>query len=420
MKKQSARNLILAVLGTLALLLLALVCAFRVWAQPPGTEEAALKRYPGPSASPAPRSLTLEPSAAPEPTPDPDALPEGEAIPTVRQDGVYTILLVGNDDGNYNTDTLILGRIDTLRHRMDFVSIPRDTLINSAWEVRKINAVYWGSRLNGGDGITALKAQIARLTGFEPDCYAVVDLELLVEAVDCIGGVRFEVPMAMDYEDPGQALFIHLQPGDQLLNGEQAMGLVRFRSGYITGDLGRIEMQQSFLRACAGQFVSLGSIPHAPELVKLLSEGLETDLSAANIAFFLRQLLSCRAEDIRFYTAPCATAVISGYSYAVLELEPWLALVNDCLNPFDTPVTRENVDLVYPSGNGFAGTAGLRDPDYYRPKPAPTPAPAQHDSGSGETGESGAEIVPAEPTPPPAEEPGPEDGSIPAVIVVEP
>jgi LCP family protein required for cell wall assembly len=400
-KKRIARNLIPAALGALALLLTALVCAWRAWERAPETNRAVLKVYPSPAATAAPR-----PMAAAEPAPEPDVLPEGEAIPSARQDGVYTLLLVGNDDGNYNTDTLILGRIDTVRHRMDFVSIPRDTLINSPWDVRKINAVYWGSRLNGGDGITALKAQIARLTGFEPDCWAVADLELFVAAVDCIGGVRFEVPMAMDYEDQSQNLAIHLQPGEQLLDGEQAMGLVRYRSGYLTGDLGRIEMQQDFLRACAGQFVSLGSIPHAPELLGLLAEGLETDLSAANLAFLLRQLLSCRAEDIRFHTAPCATATISGYSYAVLELEPWLRLVNECLNPFDTPIGPQNVDLVYPSGGSFAGTAGLQDADYYRPKPAPAPVPAAP--------------APEPAAPSPTEEPEPEDGRIPAIIVVEP
>ena len=417
MKKNTARHALLTLLCAAMLLLLALVCAYRIWERAPETSQAGLRVYPSPAATAAPQPIAER--EEPEPEPDPDALPEGEAIPSARQDGVYTILLVGNDDGNYNTDTLILGRIDTVQHRMDFVSIPRDTIVNSPWEVRKINAVYWGSRLNGGDGISALKRQIGRLCGFEPDCWAVVDLDVLVAAVDCIGGVYFDVPMAMDYEDPSQDLHIHLQPGYQLLDGEQAMELCRFRSGYVTGDLGRIEMQQEFLRACAGQFLSLGSIPHAPELVNLLAERLETDLSAANLAFLLRQLFLCRAEDIHFYTAPCSPATVSGYSYAVLELEPWLRLVNESLNPFDTPIGWQNVDLVYRSGDGFAGTAGLQDPDYYRPRP--TPAPAELDAPPAETGGGEAEIITGEVgTPDPVDETGTDDGGVPAIIVIEP
>lgn len=381
MKQNSkrGRGVLLAALGMAALMMLALVCLYRIWERPPELGEAKLTVHQTPSETARPAPVVEEYTAA-------DALPEGEAVATARQDGVYTILLVGNDDGNGNTDTLILGKIDTRQHRMDFVSIPRDTLINTSWEVRKINAVYWGSRNNGGDGISALKQQVARLTGFEPDCYAVVDLDVFVEAVDLIGGVYFDVPMAMDYEDLSQDLRIHLQPGYQLLDGYQAMGLCRYRSGYVMGDLGRIEMQQQFLRACASQLLALGNIPKAPELVRLLAESLDTDLSAANIAFLLRQFLACKAEDIHFVTAPTTPETVSGYSYAVLELDKWLELVNDRLNPFETPITWQNVDLVYRSGAGFAGTAGLRDPDYYRAGEETEPVAAELPPETGDSG----------------------------------
>lgn len=400
------RSMGLAILGTLALLLLGLVCFWRSWERPPETTA-------GPVVQPAPATgARTKPELGPAaetsaPGEDEEQLPTGEALWTARQDGVYTILLVGSDDGNGNTDTLILGRLDTLRHEMDFVSIPRDTLVNLPWEVRKINAVYWGSRLGGGDGITELKRQIARLTGFEPDCYAVVDLDLFVQAVDCVGGVSFDVPMAMDYEDPSQDLRIHLKPGPQVLDGEAAMGLCRYRSGYVTGDLGRIEMQQRFLRACAEQFLSLGSIPRAPKLLSLLAENLETDLSAANMAFLLRQFLACREENVRFCTAPCTPEIISGYSYAVLDLEKWLETVNQRLNPFETPIGPEQLDLVYRSGGGFAGTAGLRDAGYYLPAPAPAPVSASAEDGAA----SEARIAAA-----PAES----EGEKPTIIVIEP
>ncbi len=409
MKKKFDRglNALLTLCFLAAAALTALLGLYRLWERPPAQSGAKQADPSAPAVS-----VVTRGAAAPAA----EALPEGEAISTARQDGVYTILLVGNDDGNYNTDTLILGRLDTVGHRMDFVSIPRDTLINVPWEVRKINAVYWGSRLNGGDGITALKQQVARLCGFEPDCYAVIDLDMFVQAVDLIGGVYFDVPMAMDYEDLSQDLRIHLQPGYQLLNGNQAMGLCRFRSSYVTGDLGRIEMQQQFLRALAGQLLSLGNIPHAAELARLLAANLDTDLSAANIAFFLRQFLSCRAEDIGFYTAPGAPEIISGYSYQVLDLPAWLDLVNQRLNPFDTPIGWENVDLVYRSGGGFAGTAGLRDPAYYEDPPATAPVSAP-ESGAESGGDSEAQIITSageEAAPPP------EEGGSPAIIVIQP
>ena len=363
------------VLTVLALLLTA-GAFYALWEQPPEqTAAVAQSRVESKPESADNRTISRKEETS--------VLPEGEALPGLRQNGVYTLLLAGCDDGNGNTDTLILARLDTNRHRINLVSLPRDTLINVPWEVRKINAVYGGARSQGKDGLAALKTQVARLTGFVPDGCAVVDLTLFTEAVDLLGGIWFDVPMDMDYEDPSQNLSIHLQPGYQLLNGEQAMKLCRYRSGYVTGDLGRIEMQQRFLRACAGQLLQKETFSQLPTLLELLAERMETDLSAANVAWLLRQALACKAEDLHVATAPGHPAWIAGYSYEVLNLEDWLGLLNEALNPFDTPITRESLDLVYGSEGNWASTAELLDAAYYHRNEAAPVAAEPEDAGSG-------------------------------------
>lgn len=292
---------------------------------------------------------------------------DGElAFENPRHDGVYTLLLVGNDDGNGNTDTIILSRFDTENKRIDLVSIPRDTIVNLDWRVRKLNAVYWSAVSEGEEGIEALSRQIKRLTGFSPDCYAVVDMEVVEQAVDLLGGVWFEVPWDMDYEDPSQQLSIHIKQGYQQLSGEQAMGVLRFRDTYSDGDLGRIQVQQQFMKAAAEQFLTLGNIPNIQKLAELLEQGTDTNLSAANIAWFIRQFLRCGAEDINFVTAPNVPEMVAGLSYTFLELEPWLELVNSSLNPYKSPVTPANVDLVYLSGGEVMCTRQLQGEWYYR------------------------------------------------------
>ncbi len=89
------------------------------------------------------------------------------------------------------------------------------------------------------------------LLGFPVDGYVLVDLEAFQKTVDLVRGVEFDVPMDMNYEDPSQNLYIHLQKGLQTLDGEQAMGLVRFRKGYATQDIQRTQTQQQFLKALA-------------------------------------------------------------------------------------------------------------------------------------------------------------------------
>ncbi len=297
--------------------------------------------------------------------------------PEGRQAGVYTLLLVGNDDGNGNTDTLIVGRVDSYNHKMDFVSIPRDTLINWDWDIRKINAVYWSYRLQGETGIDQLKEHIKKLTGFEPDCYAVLDIGVFKETVDALGGVEFDVPMNLNYDDSSQNLHIHIASGLQRLNGEQAMGVCRYRSGYFNGDLGRIDMQQQFLKACADQFISLGSIPNLPKVIELLSQGLDTDLTGANIAFFLRQALLCPSENIRFYTLPNTDDTVRGLSYTVVDLEQWIPLLNEALNPFEEPIEAEDLDLVYLENGRYTGTAELLGAWYFARQPEAVPSRPQ-------------------------------------------
>lgn len=329
---------------------------------------------------------------------------EIEPVSPDRQQDVYTILLVGNDDGNGNTDTIIVGRLDTVNHTMDFVSIPRDTLVNLDWNVRKINAVYAGTANSGGVAIDGLKTQIRNLIGFNVDCYAVIDLDVFVDTVDLMGGIWFDVPQAMHYEDPGQNLYIHIDAGYQCLNGQQAMGVVRYRSGYANGDLGRVETQQKFLKAAASQFISLGNIPNISEVVNLLAKNMDTDLTAANIAFFIRQALMCKSEDINFHTMPNTPDMVYGLSYTFVELQPWLEMINQCLNPYNALVTEANLDVVYKSNGVVTCTSGnLKGAWYYNTAPAASPGGGNQVIVDPE--EPSPEPEPPEETAPPEETP---------------
>ncbi len=298
-----------------------------------------------------------------EPEPKPIA---AQTLASGRKRGVYTLLLAGRDDGSGNTDTVLLARLDTLSHSLDIVSLPRDTLVNLDWRVRKLNAVYAGTANSGGTASEGLRREIRKLCGFSPDCYAVVDLGVFVEAVDLIGGIDFDLPQDMDYDDEAQDLHIHLKAGPRRLSGAEAMGLVRYRSGYLNGDLDRVSVQQRFMEAALDQLLSFGSVPHLPELALLLAGHTDTDLSAANIAWLVRQGLRCERESIRFHTMPNSPAEVAGLSYTLVEPEPWLALLNESLNPFTQPLRLENLDLVYRDESGFHASSGLlQGADYY-------------------------------------------------------
>ena len=346
-------KLSLAVLTGVMTLAVALISVYMMWEQAP--------TLPTPAAAAEQVDVSM-----PEDNAETGKKSEkGIPFNTSRRDGMYTILLVGNDDGTGNTDTIMVGKIDTVRHTMNFVSIPRDTIINTDWACRKLNSVYWGAENHGNSGIEALQRHVKKLVGFDLDCYAVVELDAFQQIVDAMGGVWFDVPQDMYYEDAGQNLYIDLQSGYQLLDGYQAMCLCRYRSSYVDGDIGRISVQHDFLKALAEQFVTDGSIPNAAEVCDIIAENTTTNLSAANIAYFFRQALMCKSEDINFYTAPHTPAYVQNLSYAFLDLYDWIDMVNECINPFSTPVTEANLDLVYLHNGNVCCTTVLNDPGYY-------------------------------------------------------
>ncbi len=346
-------------LGALALTAALVVGGYLLWERAPEIE---------------PGAIVAEAEASPQATARTTAQEDkGTPFDTQRKDGVYTILLAGNDDGTGNTDTIMVGKIDTVRHTMDFVSIPRDTIINVEWDNRKLNSVYWGSKNNGGNGIDALRSHVKKLIGFDVDCYAVADLESIIEVVDVMGGVYFDVPFEMNYDD---GPVIHLQPGYQLLDGYEAMGLCRYRDGYVNGDLERIEVQHQFLKAVAEQFISLGNIPNIGKVSKILAESMDTNLTAANIAYFIRQALMCNTEDINFYTAPNTPQDVQQLSYTFLDLYNWIDLINSTINPYTTPVSEGNLDVVY-LHNGAACCTTVLNGAYYYQLGSQQSAPAQ-------------------------------------------
>ena len=358
-------------------------------------------------------------------------MPEGTAFENSRKDGVYTMLLVGLDQMSGSTDTILVGRFDTVKHEVNLISIPRDTITNTDTDVRKINSVYAGSLNWGGNGIDSLLKEIDWLTGFTPDCYAVLNLNTFIEIIDELGGVDFDVPEEMEYmyqDILGDKGYVYLAPGMQHLDGIHAMALCRYRIGYVTGDYGRIETQHAFMKACADQFIKLGNIPHARAVAEILGENLLTNLSTANIAWFMRQLMQCRSEDIHFDTMPSEGRFLQGYSYAVPYLWEWLDMVNNCLNPYETPIEMWNMNLVYFDGANYAGTQGYLDGAWYfeeaddetygssrqteTPKqdaaPAQTPAPSQTPAPAPEATPAQQEPQAEEPAPVQTEPPVPE------------
>lgn len=342
-------------LGCVLLALLLLALAYAIWEKPPAQGETGLHT---PNIV---RPAVTEPIATPPPTESPEPSPEPTPEPTpVRLESCYTFAVAAYDQLGVSTDVVLVGRLDSENLTLDVVSIPQDTLVNVSWGVKKLNSVMVSER---GDPERFVE-HLTDLLGFQVDNYVILDIDVVEKLVDCIGGIYFYVPRDMDYDAEDQDLHIHIAKGSQLLLGEDAVKVLRYRmgndgSGYPNGDLGRIATQQSLLKALASQLLKLKNIPNLDKIQQIIESDVQTDLTANNIAFYVREFLQMKEESVRFQTAPGKGVSIRGGSYFELDVDGWLAMINESLNPYDTDVTAENLDVLRALGReGAISTTG--------------------------------------------------------------
>jgi len=282
---------------------------------------------------------------------DPKASPEITDTATREIGRFYTVLVVGKDQIQSNTDTIMLARYDAVEHNVNVISIPRDTLVNVPSKVKKINTVYY----NDNGGIEALMDEVQDIAGFRPDSYVVVDTSAFEKIIDTLGGVYFDVPVDMDYEDPTQNLSIHIQKGYQWLNGENALKVYRFRHGYAMGDIDRLEVQHNLIKACAEQMLKLGNITKLYSAAKIISENSETNLSYGNMQWYAQEFLKMSMENINIMTLPGDySCSIRGGSYVGIKVDEWIAMVNQNLNPLKLPIKAEDCNILYQIANDGA------------------------------------------------------------------
>ncbi len=259
-----------------------------------------------------------------------------------RREGVYTFLVVGMDQQQVLTDVLMLVTYDTVKSTMDVLQIPRDTYSNylcggSTSSIHNINLAYNRGRATGIGGIVGLEEEVKHLVGFGVDFYIQVNMNGFKKIINKIGGVKFDLPIDMDYDDASQDLHIHLKKGLQTFNGTDALNLLRFRSGYYNADIGRVEMRSKFLKAAASQLLSGSNAAKAVELAGTLADNTNTDLTLSELQAFAKTAIGLNIANVNFYTLPGTGS--SGSPYWWPYENALLKMINEHFNPYNEPIT---------------------------------------------------------------------------------
>ncbi|MEV7087032.1 LCP family protein [Streptomyces sp. NPDC093085] len=297
--------------------------------------------------------------------------------PAGSGDGAENILVLGSDSrsganaaygkdgGGARSDTAMVVHVYPGHQKATVVSIPRDTLVDRPACTDSRGTAVAGQPLamfntayEVGGPACAVKT-VERMSGLRMDHYIEVDFTGFKKMVDTLGGVKITTTRAID--DPQSHL--KLPAGTHTLDGEQALGLVRTRHGVGDGsDLGRIQLQQAFIKALIQQVRSVdvfGSPKKLYDLADTATRAIVPDsqLDTLNkLIGFADGLKKLGPDDIHTVTLPVRYDPADPNRVLPLPAaaqQVWSALKQD--RPVPAAATRDSAGDQGPAGSVVSG-----------------------------------------------------------------
>lgn len=269
------------------------------------------------------------------------------------------ILVLGVDETSptdpRRSDTMILLSYNPKTNKAYILSIPRDTMIKlDKYGTQKINAAY----PIGGPQLAM--DMVSQLIGEPVDYYVKIGYEGFKQLVDDLGGVEMNVPMDMNYDDNAGNLHIHLKKGVQLLDGEKALQLVRFRHGYAEQDLERVKVQREFLLAMFQKAKDPSTLLKIHRILKTINQYVETNIPPTTMLKYADYLLKLDKDNIKTATVPGTPQYIDGVAYYITDPQKVLQFMdnlNDERDDTAIAANKKDIKIEVLNGGGIPGAA---------------------------------------------------------------
>jgi LCP family protein required for cell wall assembly len=219
------------------------------------------------------------------------------------------ILLLGNTDEQLS-DTIMLASFDPDTQRLDIISVPRDTYYERegySASFLKMNAVFHEGWYATAEAVHDV------LQGIPINYYAVIDYKGIKKIVDAMDGVPMDVKQTMHYTSRRQNLYISIEKGEQVLDGDHAVQFLRYRKGYASGDVGRVEAQQQFLKNAAKKALK----SNIAKVAKSIVDNVDSDVTLRAMLYVSSNVSGMSENSIRSFVTPGDYANIGGLSFWV-------------------------------------------------------------------------------------------------------
>lgn len=201
-----------------------------------------------------------------------------------------TILLMGVDmdqatrGGDWEggrSDSMILVTVNPKTKETNMMSLTRDIMVEiaeangeSSGTVEKLNHSY-----GYGQAPMAI-ATIEKMMDITIDRYIEINMDGLVELVDAVGGIEVNntlgFPISISEHEPAYTSIV--QPGQQLVNGDQALVYARMRYDDPEGDIGRQRRQREVITAIIKKLLQLDGLTQYKKILTAISNNMRTNI----------------------------------------------------------------------------------------------------------------------------------------------
>lgn len=238
---------------------------------------------------------------------------EDQAVKTSKDE--YLILMVGvdqaageeNNEDFTRTDTIMLMKANVKDGTIKLLSIPRDSRVLVRNTYDKVNHAH------AFGGIELTLQSLRNFLGLDIDYYAQVNYQALVNIVDAIGGVDYEVPEGVEIKK----WTLDIKPGMNHFDGTDTMWYLRTRHIYNNGDIGRVEAQQDFIKAMVDQAVLKSKQMNLMTVISSYIKYVKTNLPMPIIMDLVKNINNFSSDKVETFIVPGNEATINRTSYYI-------------------------------------------------------------------------------------------------------
>jgi hypothetical protein len=181
---------------------------------------------------------------------------------------------------------------------------------------------------------------VRNLLGFHVDFMITVNMEAFVKLIDAVGPISYNVRANIDVDG------VIVPQGNQRLNGEQALAVMRSRHSYTNHAIGRDYAQQEFLMAVADKLISNRNSLRFDDLVNVFFRNVRTNIPLNNLVYFANEFLRLNTDNINFAMMPGVIDFVGRQSYVTVLVDEWLEVVNSKLNPFSRDIHYDDLSIL--------------------------------------------------------------------------